>query len=369
MPFLRRALIGIAALLGAIVGIAGCSSREAEKDTRVYVSIDRLEPLHPAMPALNGAAGEGQAAQHAALPAPGADFGDGPPPLHPFEVAASRDQRPERESAPDSQREARFREMEAGVTRRSEKAAARSLRLDTAALEAERAETYREAESRIQEKQRELTEVARGRLRSADLRIVALESQIGSLAAGPPQEVQAALKAAREEKAQIERRLSVELANVRGAEIRRVRETLEASEAERAHRREIDAAARSSDLLRALRAYRSTLRGAPTEIPDMRVPEPMDTGRAPVSVDASVARQAAGARAAGRRSSLTISGPDPELLRLIREDTLRCVRRVAADRGWSIVLKPAPDVPDRTEEMARALDQAWGRGRSNERDR
>lgn|GEM_PF-3574479 len=324
----------------------------------MYVSVDRLMALHPAWAAFGhlpqrSARDGGETAEDAV-----GGHWSRPEPMRPLELMGSPS--PNGTGSSDAAADERLRRLGNAAERRTAVAMARRARLDYAALVAERAEAYRAAESTVAERQAAIRGAARAEIRDTDLKIVALEAQIGSPAAGPPETVQAALGAARSRKARLERRLSQDLAQVRIDEFREVRERLEQKETALSRARDIEGASRAADTARDVRSYEASLRGAQAEMPPMALPDrpnPPDLGSVPTHPGSA-------RRNAVRGYSSPLTGPEPrsaETLRFaLREDIQRQARRVARDRGWSVQFAPAPGLPDRTAEMAHALKAYWG---------
>lgn len=329
-----------------------CSRRPEAAPTRVYVDMDRLITLHPAY---------GLLALHtrpfaARVGGPRTLVGPSGPPspasLRPFELVARR--RPGSIGPRDASLEERLTQKEAQAQQKVQRMEARQWRLDAAVLAAERMTRAREAEERIRLAHNQLTREARRKLRDLDLRMIGLQSRLGSLAGGPQDRVEAAIRRTREERADVESRLAVALAGVRSAEFQRLRQEMEEIEASLERRREQRASAWTAEANRSLQAYRGTLQAATADLPVLEVPEahavgsggttrrPLAAARPPITM-----RTARGPEDASRWRAA------------IRADVALAARECALRRGWQIVTARSPHIPDRTAAVAEMVRTHW----------
>ncbi len=341
--------------LAALPALAGCAPFVMHQE-RVYVSLDRLLERHSALVSLAELPGS-RIRRVVPEPGPIQSYRELPEPLKPLRNGNAEGQAEEKDDNDASSSE-RLVALEASMQARADAAKARDVRLMRSALASERAQAMREAEERISSKQNTLERKARPRLRDLDLRILALTAQRGSLAAGPPDDVEQALRDAKAARRQIEARLTSEIASFRNAEYAAVRGRIEEREADIEREIGIADAARRREIQIALRRHREALAATGRSLP--RETQEPRTERHEASARLAPSRGVAGwtdVRAAPYREAHV--GDAAKLVRSVRQQALRDLRehvsRICAERGWVPVFAPRPGAPDRTMEIARAL--------------
>ncbi len=360
--------LAVAAASSVLFGCAAAKTRPAS----VYVSVDRLLDRHPAMadlalsPGQPGGSAPPRTEWRASVRGPTKPVSPGsrirlPAPLRPKEVG--RDRAAVSDASLDPSGAERLVALERSMRSRAGAAKARDVRLMRAAIAAELAHATREVEDRIAAEQSELTRRAHPRLRDLDLRILALTAQRGSLAAGPPEDVERALREAKAEKRQYEARLKADMAAIRMRHYAAVRERMEQREADLERGVGIADAERAREVEIALRRHRAALSEARRSLPR----DDQDAVSSPAKPGVHrVTRQIGDDRLwdAGTWSLEPARALEPrtssdELLREVRDrarrDIVLHVERVCATRGWSPVFSPRPGTPDRTGEIATAL--------------
>jgi hypothetical protein len=226
-------------------------------------------------------------------------------------------------------------------------------------LASERADALRESEERLRRAEADILKAEQARLRDLDLKIVALQAQRGSLAAGPPEGVEEALNRAKASRKQAEADLSARLSAVRGSEAAAVRERIEAREADLERGTAVSDAARRRDDEAALRAYHEAVGAAERSLPAIEVtPEP---AASPIGRTERAAGPAAVHVRASRRAPVrgpggnVVSESDAAIRSLVRADLMAHAVRVGRQRGWRAVFVRSPGLTDRTDEVLSAL--------------
>jgi hypothetical protein len=276
--------------------------------------------------------------------------------LRPYALPqAGREQKGSKETQPVDG--TRTRALEARTAARLQRRSARQLRLDFAALDAERVEFYRQADEKAREAETKLRADAERRLRELDLKLIALETQVGSLAAGPRPQVEAQLRETRQARADVERNLARDIARVRSEAMQEARAKLEEAETERSRRRDVQFQLETTQAARNIRSYQASAAGPASDIPAMQIPE-CDNGAAPVARSSTV--NAGSSRGSWSGPQLSASAEVHHRLEsAVGDDTKRVARLLAARRGWRLVDDPSPGVPNRTLEMKKMLCEFW----------
>lgn len=353
---MRRSLLAPVLLTAAL---SGCAGDRRTGPVPVYVSLDRLMPLHPAvgltlmrtrsLDPSSGVVPTRRTTDHTTSQR-------GMAPLIPYilpTMAARPVAQHDSEQASD-----RFLDIERQTARFAEQAVRREQRQDQAAVEAERVEILRKADEQIVARQRTIDSSYRTRLRDVELRLIALGTQIGSPVAGPPEAVKTALDEARAEKRRLERERDQAIAAIRIEEIQAAREAIETIEATRTRRREIRVAERAAEIARTIALYRERIHGATQELPPM---DPISEAR-PV-FDHPPAGQSP--NTADPRSMISLPADalaslSDVMLRAIRNEVKASVTDIGSELGWEIHYMRRPGLADHTADVARRLVARYG---------
>lgn len=320
--------------------------------TPVFVNMARLVTLHPGYHLIR-AGGSGVSAQGLRpTGTPSTLRAVTVAPLKPFEVTGTR---PVASSEPRDQMENdRLAALEKHTLEKLRKLDARQARLDLARLASERADKTRAAEERVQAAHNTLAVEARKKMRDLDIRLIGLRSRLGSLAGGPPAEVEAAIRKNRAERASVESQLAVDLSRIRSAEYQRVRDEMEELEIALARRREQSMSTWLGEASQMAQNYRAYRHAWDAGLPPAYIPEAR-----PVKQPASSGMVSPVTRRRADEWPLAHEQDNRAWLMAVRADVAMVAAECAARRGWRIVSAASPQVPDRTEALAAMLRDYW----------
>jgi len=244
-------------------------------------------------------------------------------------------------------------QLTARLNARVDKYEARQIRLDYARLESERDWLRRETEEQFQQVWSRLRAQTQRRLRTLDLRIIALENQVGSLAAGPPDQVEAALRNAREERRRIEAEFASESSRLRNELYQAQRARLEELETALTRQREQEIGALRAEASATVRRYEATVTDWAGDLDSMHIPDTK-----PIWPAGVVSRLRLG-RTRVSLARWPEAKPRMAAQDILQREVVAAVHYLAARRGWRIVTEPQRGVADRTEAMARMLTDFW----------
>lgn len=349
MAHLPRYGIAIGVALG-LVGAGGCSSAKKPPRT-VYVSLDSLIVRHPAY------AGREPGGVRQSVRMPSESDRDMPQLPAPLQIRPGPGRSDTADDRAVNAASSRLEELERRLRVRAEAARMREVRLMYATLKADRREALRDAQARIAEAQKTAQDNARPAMRALDLRIVALAAQRGSPAAGPPEEVEAALKEARAERKALDAKLSSDLAAIRMREMTAVGQHMDVREADLERALAIADAERRREVDMAMRRYREALMAAQRDTSftaEARLTAspgtPEGAGRAALKADTPEVRATPVAR-----RSLPMRPASHLVNELARADLRSHVLRIARERGWTVVFRRQPGCPDMTGVVVETL--------------
>ena len=271
--------------------------------------------------------------------------------IRPFGVLDTTRRRTEADGSHGSK--ARVQQLTARLNARVDKYEARQIRLDYARLESERDWLRRETEEQFQQVWSRLRAQTQRRLRTLDLRIIALENQVGSLAAGPPDQVEAALRNAREERRRIEAEFASESSRLRNELYQAQRARLEELETALTHQREQEIGALRAEASATVRRYEATVTDWAGDLDSMHIPDTK-----PIWPAGVVSRLRLG-RTRVSFARWPEAKPRMAAQDILQREVVAAVHYLAARRGWRIVTEPQRGVADRTEAMARMLTDFW----------
>ncbi len=346
----RRPRANRAALILAMMA-SGCAQNRPTTRHVVFVDWVRLSAMHPAFRALDQ--GKRPAApDEPARPSTRYARGLSEEELRPFDVGAAVE-RMRRYTGPPAYEE-RIQLLATRASMRIERHAGRRVGLDLAAMEAARATAYREAEARAAEREAPLLREASQRMRALELRQIGLETQVGSLAAGPQSEVLHQLAVTVQERKEAQKRLRTDIARIRSEEYQQARLRLEEAENARIAQREAAIQAETAELARAVRSYREATVRAVAEVPELAY--------SPARRGVRMPPLAAAPSPTTTSSDATPSNGEvhaPWLSAAVRDDALRRARYYAREERWELALHGGKHLPDRTTDLQKYLGDLW----------
>ncbi|MBM3494947.1 MAG: hypothetical protein FJX72_11610 [Armatimonadetes bacterium] len=361
----RHGYAGLVCLGAVYPWLGGCSSR-APVATEAYVSVDRLVERHPARlesskrwsvsvpptrPVEPNRAASGSVPS---LVAQGSQTA--PEALRPFIVKRAAPQADDGADAVDQKRSSALRDRLAAQSRA---ARAREVRLMRATLLSERIEATREREDRIRRLQDAAVAAARPRMRDLDLKIVALQAQRGSPAAGPPEVVERTWREAREARRALDADLTKEHGAIRIREMADLRARLESREADLERALEVSDAQRARDDDMALRQYNEAVAGAARHLPglaDGMLVESVGLGpNHPGYAETDGPRRPRSVSTRARPPGGRVNMDETRIDAAIRADVKAHASRVGRLSGWHVVFERRSGAPDRTDDVLRVL--------------
>lgn len=335
--------------VGALVS-AGCSNARFAESQAVYVDLESLTIRHPVARSLRVVPVHPGVVRTPDLPAV-RPWLERPPLLKPLVLVDAVEKARGRSN---SDLQGRISKLEARAASRVARDLEQQFRADAAAVRAERDAAMADAGEAVRTAAALLSEQARRRTRALDLQLVGLETQVGSIAAGPQTDVMERIRQVRAEKAAVAARLAQQITRVQSEQLQMARDRVEAVENERASRRESAMRAAKLELGRAVRQYQAAMGDPRREIPGMHIPTAEYTARSA----GAVAMVGAGANEITERPRYSSAGEN-RLLALVRDDTLRVARRLARERGWVLTMRRKNGIPDRTAEVGQMLERFW----------